>query len=408
MKLKHLWLALGVLGIGLFLNSCIHHPSPRYGPDEPPAAPREFRAAWVATVANIDWPSKPGLSVEQQQKEILEICEKSAELRLNALILQVRTSCDAFYPSELEPWSEYLTGKQGQAPEPFYDPLRMWIEECHKRGSELHAWLNPYRARHPSAKTPDAPSHVSHRFPQAVRSFNGYEWLDPADKAGQEHTLQVFADIVHRYDIDGIHMDDYFYPYPDYLKQTTPQGVKYADFPDEPTWQEYLKTGGKLARDDWRRAQVNFLVEQIYKRTKSEKKSVKFGISPFGIWRPGNPAIVKGFDQYDKLYADAKLWLNQGWCDYYTPQLYWKISAPNQPYPVLLDWWIGENHKHRHIWPGNSISAVGNSWDKQETLDQINLTRQRTGSTGNVFFSFKTLMKNSGGLSDALRDGPYS
>lgn len=392
--MKCLTPSLICLSVLLLLTGCVH---------QPPPAQREFRAAWVATVSNIDWPSKPGLSTEQQQKEMRAILDRSVELKLNAIILQVRTSCDAFYPSELEPWSEFLTGQQGKAPEPLYDPLKMWIDEAHQRGLELHAWFNPYRARVPGAKTPDAPSHIANTHPDVVRKFNGWEWLDPADETAQNHSLAVFLDVVKRYDVDGVHMDDYFYPYPDYLKG--------ADFPDESLWQKYVASGGTLSRADWRRRNINGFISRLYAGIKREKPWVKFGISPFGIWKPGYPANVKGFNQHDSLYADARLWLNAGWCDYYTPQIYWRVSAANQPYADVLAWWIGQNWRQRHIWPGNYTSRVGGSpinWEVQDILDQIAVTREQEGASGNVHFSMKVLMQNRQDLSDTLKAGPYA
>jgi uncharacterized lipoprotein YddW (UPF0748 family) len=354
----------------------------------PPEPQREFRAVWVATVANIDWPSKPGLSTQDQQKEIIAILDKCAELKLNAVVLQVRTSCDAFYPSKLEPWSEYLTGKQGKGPEPFYDPLQMWVDEAHRRGIELHAWFNPYRARATAAKGPNAPEHVSNTHPEAVKSFNGYQWLDPGEKAAQELTYAVFMDVVKRYDIDGVHMDDYFYPYPEYL--TDKETKKVSDFPDDPSWAKYQKAGGKLSRDDWRRHNVDDLVERLYKGIKATKPHVKFGISPFGIAQPGLPPTVKSsFNQYEKLYADTELWLHNGWCDYYTPQLYWKVES-DQPYRDLLEWWTNENTMGRHIWPGLFTSKYA----AQDLLDQIYVTRDTPGATGHVHFSMKPLMRD--------------
>jgi uncharacterized lipoprotein YddW (UPF0748 family) len=369
----------------------------------PPPPPREFRAAWVATVSNIDWPTSPNLSTAQQIDEIRAILDKAVDLNLNAIILQVRTSCDAFYPSPYEPWSEYLTGQQGRPPSPYYDPLATWVAEAHRRGIELHAWFNPYRARTPAAKTPDAPNHVSFTHPEAVKKFNGYEWLDPAEPAAREQTLNVIADVVRRYDIDGVHLDDYFYPYPEYLKK--------ADFPDDPAWQRYQSSGGHLSRADWRRDHVNRMIRDIYATVHREKPNVKFGISPFGIAHPGTPDTVKSaFDQYNALYADAQLWLNQGWCDYWTPQLYWKVDSP-QPYADLLKWWAEQNTQHRHLWPGNYISSVGTgekAWPAEEIVNQIQATRDQPEASGNVFFSMKALMQNRGGLNDALTAGPYA
>lgn len=367
----------------------------------PPPAAREFRAVWVATVGNIDWPSRPNLSVEQQQNEIRAIVDRSAELKLNAIILQVRTSCDALYPSQIEPWSEYLTGRQGKAPEPMYDPLQMWIDEAHRRGLELHAWFNPFRSRAPTAKGEDAPTHINRTRPDLAKSYGRFQWLDPGEPEAQERTLRVFMDVVRRYDIDGVHIDDYFYPYP----------VEGADFPDEPSWKRYRDSGGTLGRADWRRQNINQLIETVYRQIKQEKKWVKFGISPFGIWKPGHPAVVKGFNQYEGLYADAKLWLNEAWCDYFTPQLYWKISAKGQPYGELLDWWQSQNSHGRHLWPGNYTSRIADgksNWPAGEIVDQIALTRQRGPGSGNVHFSMRALMADRGGIVEALRSGPYA
>jgi uncharacterized lipoprotein YddW (UPF0748 family) len=360
----------------------------------PPEPRREFRAVWVATVANIDWPTRPGLSTQDQQKEIIGILDKCAELRMNAVVLQVRTSCDAFYPSKLEPWSEYLTGKQGKAPEPYYDPLQMWVDEAHRRGIELHAWFNPYRARATAAKGENAPEHISNTNPEVVKSFNGYQWLDPGEKASQELTYNVFMDVVKRYDIDGVHMDDYFYPYKEYL--TDKETKKVSDFPDDPSWERYQKSGGTLTRDDWRRHSVDQLIERLYKGVKAAKPHVKFGISPFGIARPGLPPTVKTtFDQYATLYADTQLWLRNGWCDYYTPQLYWKVES-DQPYRDLLEWWTNENTMGRHIWPGLFTSK----YPAADLVDQIYVTRDTPGATGHVHFSMKPLMRDENAASD--------
>jgi len=368
---------------------------------EPPPALREMRGVWVASVVNIDWPSKAGLSTDEQQREMIAILDRAKELKFNAIILQVRTSCDAFYPSDLEPWSEYLTGQQGKAPEPYYDPLKMWIEQAHARGLELHAWFNPFRARHPAATT-DAANHISKTHPEWVKQYGKYQWLDPGEAAAREHTLKVFRDVVRRYDVDGIHIDDYFYPYP--------EGKE--DFPDEQSWQRYQKSGGKLSRADWRRQNINELIEKTYAMIKETKPQVKFGISPFGIWKPGYPAAVQGFNQYESLYADAKLWLNRGWCDYFTPQLYWRISATSQPYNGLLDWWIGENTKGRHIWPGIAPYRVGNrqqNWPPQEIADQIEATRARSPkASGNIHFSMKPLMDDKNGVAPLLRETVYT
>lgn len=398
------WWSVGiVVMVWTFAGSCMpqsfeswHEPG-----DLPPRIPREFRAAWVASVTNIDWPSRPGLSAAKQQEEIVAILDHAAKLKLNAIILQVRTSCDALYPSEIEPWSEYLTGVQGKGPEPLYDPLAMWIDEAHRRGIELHAWFNPFRARHPEAKGPEAPNHISKTRPGLVKQYGKFLWLDPGEVEAQEYTQRVFLDVLRRYDIDGIHIDDYFYPYP----------LSGVEFPDEASWQRYVSGGGTLSRGDWRRANINHMIERLYVAIKQEKRWVKFGISPFGIWKPGYPPSVKGFNQYESLYADAKLWLNRGWCDYFTPQLYWKISATSQPYGDLLDWWIGENTQGRHIWPGNYTSRIADgkqNWRASEIIDQISRTRAKLVDSGNVHFSMKALMENRDGIAGALSAEPYA
>jgi len=359
--------------------------------------PREFRAVWVATVDNIDWPTKPGLPTGQQQAEARAILDRCAQLKINAVIFQVRPSCDALYAPGKEPWSEYLTGRQGQAPDPYYDPLKFWIDEAHARGIELHVWFNPYRARHPSMKGPNSPDHVSRARPALVKTYGKHLWMDPGDPAVQEHSLSVIRDVVRRYDVDGAHIDDYFYPYKE--KDANDQIIP---FPDDASWQRYTAGGGKLSRDDWRRENVNQFVKRMYKAIHAEKKWVRFGISPFGIWRPGYPPSVRGFDQHAELYADARKWLVEGWCDYYTPQLYWKISAPQQSYPELLKWWIEQNPKGRHMWPGNYTSRVlANQFTVEEVTDQIRVTRETPGATGNVHFSMKALMQHQA-LADAV------
>lgn len=374
---------------------------------EAPAAPREFRAVWVATVSNIDWPSKPGLSTWEQQAELVLLLNKAVALHLNAVILQVRTATDALYPSKIEPWSEYITGQMGRAPEPFYDPLAFAVAEAHKRGLELHAWFNPYRSRHPSAKSDISADHVSNSRPEIVRTYGKHLWLDPGDTAVRRRSIRVITDVVRRYDIDGVHIDDYFYPY----KENDSAGTV-IDFPDSITYNRYVAAGGKLERDDWRRSNVDSLVRNLYKSIKATKPWVKFGISPFGVWRPGTPPQIKGFDAYSQLYADSKKWLNEGWMDYFTPQLYWAISDESVSYPVLLSWWISENTKGRNMWPGNFTSRVGGNgntaWKSQEILDQITTTRLTEGAGGNVHFSAKVFMQDRDSINERLLAGPYA
>ncbi|PIE21861.1 MAG: hypothetical protein CSA62_15300 [Planctomycetota bacterium] len=356
-----------------------------------PPAPeplREFRGAWVATVDNIDWPSKPGLGVAQLKREAIALLDRIAELNMNAVIFQVRPQADALYPSKLEPWSYYLSGRQGKAPAGGFDPLRFWIEEAHARGLELHAWFNPYRASHPAHKGPLHPSSIVRSHPKLVHKLGnkGYYWMDPAYGAVQDHSAAVVMDVVRRYDIDGVHFDDYFYPYSSYNNG--------KDFPDNASYAAYRKGGGKLARKDFRRAAVNGFIKRLYREIHQAKPRVKFGISPFGIWRPGHPRGIAGMDQYDKLYADARLWLHKGWVDYLMPQLYWPISQVPQSYPVLLGWWKRQNLQDRQLWPGiMPRGGPGDASAAKELLGQIMVARgmlpQRPGT---CLFSAKRLM----------------
>ncbi len=362
-------------------------------------ASREFRAAWVATVANINWPTKPGLPVEQQKKEALELLDFLQQHHYNAVIFQVRPQADALYSSTLEPWSYYLTGKQGKAPEPFYDPLQFWTEAAHDRGLELHVWLNPYRAHHITGGPVTEKSVVTTQPELVVQLKEGYWWFDPSLKATQDHGVNVVMDIVKRYDIDGVHFDDYFYPYASYNKN--------EDFPDSASWNKYRQGGGTLTKADWRRESVNTFIRRIYTEIKKEKKHVKFGLSPFGIWRPGYPSSIAGFDQYEELYADARLWLNNGWIDYFSPQLYWPINRYAQSFPVLLGWWAGENIRKRHLWPGISIGRDSTDRNTTEIVNQVMISRgMLPNSSGTVHWSISSVTKNPK-MAKAIIEGPY-
>jgi uncharacterized lipoprotein YddW (UPF0748 family) len=371
-----------------------------------PDVPREFRGAWIATVDNIDWPSRPGLPVAEQQAELRALLDRAELLNLNAIVLQVRPTADAFYASPHEPWSAYLTGTQGQPPEPFYDPLAFAVEEAHRRGLELHAWFNPYRAYHPTAQGELAESHISRTHPEVVHAYGDLLWMDPSEPVVVEHSLRVILDVVERYDIDGVHLDDYFYPYPitDSLDQHVP-------FPDSLSWTRALAEGNTLSRDDWRRQQVDRFVERLYSAVKEAKPWVKVGISPFGIWRPGYPESVSGFDAYAEIYADARKWQQAGWIDYFTPQLYWPIASEGQPYPDLLAWWAEQNTQGRHLWPGNYASRVGfegrGAWEADEVVEQVRLTRAHPGATGNVHFSMQVLRDTTTVLGEELAAAVY-
>ncbi len=372
----------------------------------PPALQREFRGAWVATVNNIDWPRKPGLTTELQKAELTGILDRCAQLKLNVVIFQVRPACDAMYSSKLEPWSEYLTGVQGQAPTPYWDPLEFAIREAHARGLELHAWFNPFRARHSTGFSPLAKSHISKTHPNWVKSYGTHLWLDPGLKEVHDYSAKVILDVVKRYDIDGVHIDDYFYPYRE--KDSSGREIP---FPDWPSWTAYQKSGGKLPRDDWRRDNVNRFVQRLYRDVHASKAWVKVGISPFGIYRPGFPAQIRGFDQYESLFADPRYWLSHGWLDYLAPQLYWRVEPSAQSFPVLLRWWAENNPKHRLIVPGINSAAVGtgsNPWPAAEIVRQVELSRRQSGAAGHIHWNMSALLRNRAELTSQLARESYA
>lgn len=413
------WVSLsGCVNVPLTLPSTTTpDPASAFNADQPPPAPREFRAAWVATVTNIDWPSRKGLSSAAQQEEMRVLLDRAVALKLNAIILQVRSCADAIYPSQLEPWSEYLTGVQGQAPVPFYDPLALWISEAHARGLELHAWFNPFRARLGEAKLPPSPLHVSQSRPQWVKTYGNQLWMDPGEPAAAAHSLAVVLEVLKRYDVDGIHLDDYFYPYP---VQQGDDAKTELEFSDQNTWQRYVDGGGPLTRDDWRRSNVDALVQRLNTSIHQVKPWVRFGISPFGIGRPDlRPVGIQGFSQYHKLYADVERWLQSGWLDYLIPQLYWPIDQKEQAFGPLLDYWHRQNTQGRHVWAGLFTSrvlatptpgAVGAkaSWLPEEITRQIAAVRKQMPGTGHAHFSMVALLQNRQGISDALQADTYA
>ncbi len=368
----------------------------------PPHPQREFRGVWVATVGNIDWPSKPGLPVEQQKAELIQILNKAVELKLNVVVFQVRTSCDAFYNSNIEPWSEYLTGQMGQPPKPFYDPLAFAIEEAHKRGLELHAWFNPFRARYSSVKSQPSSNHISKTRPVIVRQYGKQLWLDPGMTSAQDYVRSVILDVVRRYDIDGVHIDDYFYPYIE--KDSSGQDIA---FPDNEIYNFYRAKGGKLSKEDWRRENINNFIKNINQSIHNEKSWVKFGISPFGIWRPNTSLSIRGMDAYERLYADSKKWINNGWCDYFAPQLYWQISAQGQSFPVLLKWWLEQNNQHRVLVSGINTSMGGSQWTTDEIVNQINIARRFNGVSGHIHWNVSAIMQNRGNIANELSKTVY-
>jgi len=297
----------------------------------------------MATVDNIDWPRAPAEGTAVQRDDLINYVTTMASVNMNAVMFQARTTGDAFYQSSIEPWSKYLTGTQGLAPEPLWDPLATLIDEAHRQGIQVHAWLNPYRANLAPNWDGLAPNHMANVLREYAYPYGSYLWMDPGANAVVEHLLNVTKDIVSRYDVDGIHMDDYFYPYPEA-----------APFPDDATYSKYQQDGGSLARDDWRRLNVNNMITRMLEAVKTTKPQCKFSISPFGLYRPGQPEgmppPITGFDPYSQIYADAKLWLEQGWVDFLAPQLYWAINSTGQSYPMILDWWLQNNPARKYIY----------------------------------------------------------
>ena len=385
------------VALGVLLVVACSRRSTAPAPDAgPPAVAREMRAIWVATVRNIDWPSTTTLNADQQRAELTDIFDRAVAAGFNAVVLQVRPASDAVYRSDLEPWSVLLTGRQGT--DPGYDPLEFAVAEAHARGLELHAWINPFRAGNAADSAAMAPSHVWNAKRGLVRVYGAQLWLDPGEPEAREHSLRVVNDIVRRYDLDGIHMDDYFYPYP-----VADSSRRRVPFPDSAS---YARHGAGLGRDDWRRQNIDQFVERMYRESHVIRPDIKVGISPFGIWRPGNPASVTGFDAYAEIYADARKWLREGWVDYFVPQLYWAINSTGQSFPALLDWWIAENVKGRHVWPGLATyraAANSNGFSTTEIAEQIRLTRQRPTPPGQVMFNTTTTLKRDNGVLATIR-----
>lgn len=391
--------------------------SPYFAQEKFPEIRREFRAVWIATVANIDFPSAQSLTTAQQKDELMKMLDLAQSLKYNCVIFQVRPQADALYSSKLEPWSEYLTGEMGKAPAPFYDPLKFVVEEAHKRGLLVHAWFNPYRAAHPAMKGKLSPDHIAVRRPDLVKKYGKYLWLDPGSREGQNYSLEVIKDVVRRYDIDGVHFDDYFYPYPE--KDADGKNIP---FPDDDTYAEYRKHGAKmnqqtkaqripLGKDDWRRANVNYFIERVGAEIKKIKPQMMYGISPFGIWQPVPEKRIKGLNSYTGIYADSRKWLQDGTVDYLAPQLYWTINKEGQRFPVLLDWWNSQNTKNRHLWIGLSTARIGSTSDNtaQEIVNQIELVRKVSGKTaGTIHFNFNSIAKNKGDIQKHFRENLYA
>ena len=359
---------------------------------------RELRAAWIATVANIDWPSKQGLAAGEQQQQFIERLDELKNLGCNAVIVQVRPSSDALYDSPLEPWSHYLTGKQGQAPSPYYDPLVFMIAETHKRNMEFHAWFNPFRALVDSKQNPNPASHITHTHPDWIISYGGKSYIDPGQWQARDYVISVIMDVVKRYDIDGIHLDDYFYPY-------RVAGVEFGDKAS------YAKFGQGKPKGDWRRENVNLFVAALNKQIKQSKPYVKFGISPFGVWRnidkdPEGSNTHAGQTCYDDLYSDVILWTKNGWVDYLMPQLYWEHNHKAASFNTLLPWWNAHAYG-RHMYFGLGVYRMSEKpsgpWKSpNELLWQIRDIRMQCTSAGCSYYSASCFHKAGSPIQDSL------
>jgi uncharacterized lipoprotein YddW (UPF0748 family) len=354
---------------------------------------REFRAVWLATVSNIDWPSTKSLTSSAQKAEVIAILDKHKQSNFNAILLQIRPSCDAFYQNGLEPLSEYLVGTQGGNLSSYYDPLQFWVEEAHKRGMELHAWINPYRSVVSSGSSVHS-THISRTKPEWNITYGGspYKLLNPGIPEVKNYVTNVIMDIVRRYDIDGVHFDDYFYPYGGMTTQ------------DTATYSAYKGSFNNIA--DWRRNNVNTFVAMVHDSIKAVKPWVKFGISPFGIWKSGIPAGVSGLSGYSAIYCDALNWLQNLKVDYITPQLYWVIGG-GQDYSKLMPWWVSQLNG-RHLYTGNAVYRINDSnWPATEIQNQIELNRVQSRALGFVAFSSKSVTQNYKGIQDSLRTNQF-
>ena len=358
-----------------------------------PYPKREFRGAWIQAVNG----QFRGIPTEKLKQTLIDQLNSLQGAGINAIIFQVRPEADALYASQLEPWSRFLTGVQGQAPSPYWDPMQFMIDECHKRGMEFHAWINPYRVK-TSLKSELSPNHLYNIHPEWFVTYNNQLFFDPALPESRRHICMVVADIVSRYDVDAIHMDDYFYPYP----------AKGMDFPDDASFARY--GGGFTNRADWRRSNVNILIQKIHETIRGLKPWVKFGISPFGIYRneKNDPLGSKtnGLQNYDDLYADVLLWARNGWVDYNIPQIYWQIGHPAADYETLVKWWA-KNTENRPLFIGQSVmNTIQNADPKNPSMTQLprKMALERAYQTigGSCQWPASAVVENAGKYRDAL------
>ncbi len=372
--------------------------------DQTPAPPkREFRAVWIATVDNIDWPSKKGLPVVDQQRELVGMFDQQQQMGLNAVVVQIRSAADAFYARSSEPWSEWLTGQQGLAPEPFYDPLEFMIEQAHQRGLEFHAWFNLDRATF-SKTASVAPTNIVNRKPEWMLTYGGKKLFNLGLPAVRSYIAGIVANVVREYDVDGIHFDDYFYPYAEAGQVLRDDSTYQANF-------------NGMKKPDWRRDNVTKLVQELRDSIRANKPWVKFGISPFGIWKNQSNDVegsaTNGGQSYYDLYADTRKWVRDGLIDYIVPQVYFSSEFGRVPYKTLVDWWT-RNNGNCHLYIGQGAYRVGRGserdpgwWRPTEFPDQMRYNRQQKAVMGSVFFSAKSLKNNPLAIRDSLQNNFY-
>ena len=356
----------------------------------------EFRGVWVATLTNIDWPDGPEPNSEIQKAAFIKLLNMHKRNGMNAVIVQVRPAGDAFYPSPYEPWSQWLTGKQGMPPLPYYDPLAFMITEAHKRGMEFHAWMNPYRAVFSTGSSSLSATHITRIHPEWFLTYGDKKYFDPGNKEVQRYVTALVKDVVNRYDADAIHFDDYFYPYP----------IAGREFPDDAKYRQY---GNGMNKNAWRRSNTDSIIAMISRTIKETNAKCRFGISPFGIWRNASAdpmgSNTNGLSNYDDLYADILLWLRKGWIDYVAPQLYWEIGHKLAPFEVLAEWWSQHTYgKDCYIGIGYYRAGSNAAWqDKTQLPRQIETIRSKPNLKGMVFYSSRIFEKNPNGWNDSLR-----
>lgn len=364
---------------------------------------REFRGVWVSTIHNIDWPPKKGLWKQAQKDAFIDLLDQHQKAGINAIIFQVRPASDAFYKSKNEPWSEWLSGVQGDKPS--FDPLKFVVTECHKRNMELHAWFNPFRA---FAKGQGSLStkHISHRHGDWLVSYHHGKYINPGIPEARQYLVQEIMGVVEKYDIDGVHFDDYFYPYP----------VNGQPFEDSLTYAKY--NDGITDKGDWRRSNINNFIKTLHANIVSEKPHVKFGVSPFGVWRnkkddeTGSDTYAS-IPSYDSIYADTRKWLDEGWIDYIAPQIYWSTKFKPASFSVLIPWWA-ENGADRHVYIGHAVYKINNNYDStwydpEEMSNQIKMVRSYPDKIhGSIYFRSKFLNQNPAGINQKLEDEFYA